>query len=138
MKILILGLNYAPERVGIAVYTTGLATALVKAGHEVSVVAGQPYYPAWKLMAGHRQAWQRTNEDGVDLLRCPLYIPADPTGARRILHHVSFALSVFLPTIFRALRQRPDLVLAIAPSIIAAPVGRLAAWAGGATAWLHI
>jgi colanic acid biosynthesis glycosyl transferase WcaI len=40
MKILVVGLNYAPEKVGIAVYTTGMAEALVARGHEVRVVAG--------------------------------------------------------------------------------------------------
>ncbi|MGV8833388.1 MAG: WcaI family glycosyltransferase [Devosia sp.] len=138
MKILILGLNYAPEPVGIAVYTTGLAVALTKAGHEVSVVAGQPYYPAWKLMAGHRQLWQRSQQDGVDLVRCPHYIPANPTGPRRILHHLSFALAAFVPTLSRAVFQRPDVVFTIAPSLLATPVARLAAWAGGSSAWLHI
>ena len=53
MKILILGLNYEPEKVGIAVYTTGLAENLVERGHEVRVIAAKPYYPAWKLMDGH-------------------------------------------------------------------------------------
>lgn len=138
MKILILGLNYAPEPVGIAVYTTGLATALVNAGHEVSVVAGQPYYPGWKLMADHQQRWQSGIEDGVDVLRCPHYIPSDPTGLKRILHHLSFALAAFVPIIARAVRQRPDVVFTVAPSLLAAPVARLAAVAGGSTSWLHI
>ena len=49
MKFLILGINYAPEMIGIAVYTTGLAERLAEEGHEVQVVTALPYYPAWKV-----------------------------------------------------------------------------------------
>ncbi len=53
MKILLLGINYAPEKVGIAIYTARMAEALVEQGHEVEVVAARPYYPGWRLMDGH-------------------------------------------------------------------------------------
>ncbi len=138
MKILILGINHAPEKIGIAVYTSAMATALAAAGHRVTVVAGQPYYPAWRLMPGHRQTFQRTVEDGVTIIRCPLYIPARPTGKKRLLHHFSFALSSVLPMLFSGIRFRPDVVFCIAPSLIAAPVGRLAATLCGARSWLHV
>ncbi len=138
MKILILGLNYAPERVGIAVYTTGLAKALIAAGHEVKVIAGQPYYPGWKLADGHPQTWKRSEEAGVDIIRCPHYIPANPTGRKRILHHASFALSAGFPALGQAIRMRPDLIFTVAPSLIAAPVARVAAALSGAKSWLHV
>lgn len=138
MKILVLGLNYAPEKVGIAVYTTGMAEALVAAGHQVTVIAGQPYYPVWKLLDGHRMAWDKRTENGVTVIRCPHYIPRQPNGIRRILHHATFALSTLFPALGQSLFNRPDLVLAIAPSIIGAPVARLAALLGGAKSWLHV
>src|SRR5581483_221283 len=53
MKILILGLNYAPEPVGIGPYTAGLATYLAENGHDVAVVAGKPYYPYWRVDEGY-------------------------------------------------------------------------------------
>ena len=69
MKILILGLNYAPEKVGIAVYTTGMAEFLAAKGHKVDVVCGQPYYPGWRIMEGH-SAWRysQTEENGVKVV----------------------------------------------------------------------
>jgi len=125
--------------VGIAVYTTGLAEALVRRGHEVQVVAGKPYYPGWKVPADFKRGYsRRTTEAGVDLTRVAHYVPADPTGFRRIVHHVTFALSAFIPTLIRAIAQRPDVVLTIAPSLIATPVARLAAAVTGARSWLHI
>ncbi len=139
MRLLILGLNYAPERVGVAVYTTGMAEALAAEGHEVRVIASQPYYPAWRVAKGYNPwAITTTEENGVSVMRVPHYIPADPTGAKRLLQHGSFAAAAFLPAVWNSLAWRPDLVLTIAPSLISAPVARLAAWLAGAHSWLHI
>ncbi|HTM76411.1 MAG TPA: WcaI family glycosyltransferase [Devosia sp.] len=139
MKILILGLNYAPERVGIAVYTSGMAEALVAMGHEVQVIAGRPYYPAWRIMEGHSAvSYGRTTENAVDITRVPHYIPRDPSGIKRLLHHASFALAALFPMLGRGLGWRPDVVVTVAPSLIAAPLARLAASLCGAQSWLHI
>ena len=46
LRVLILGLNYAPEPTGIAPYTTGMAHFLADAGHDVHVVTGLPALPA--------------------------------------------------------------------------------------------
>lgn len=139
MRVLVVGLNYAPEKVGIAVYTSGLAEALAAEGHEVRVIAGQPYYPAWRIMDGH-SAWSfsSSEENGVALMRVPHYIPAKPTGRKRLLHHASFAVAALLPALWNGMFWRPDMVLTVAPSLIAAPVARLAAFAAGARSWLHM
>ena len=139
MRVLIVGLNYAPEQIGVAVYTTGLAKMLAATGHEVHVIAGRPYYPGWQIMPGH-SAWtySRGDEHGVDVTRVPHYIPRLPTGMRRVLHHASFATSALLPAVIRALTWRPHLLLTIAPALIAAPVGLLAARLSGAHGWLHL
>lgn len=139
MKILILGINYAPEPVGIGPYTEGMATALAAAGHRVSAVVAKPYYPGWKIDPGHAGGgWRRSVEDGVALVRCPLYVPAQPSGARRVLHHASFALAALLPMLRSARAERPDIVLTVAPSLIAAPLALLAARIARARSWLHV
>jgi colanic acid biosynthesis glycosyl transferase WcaI len=139
MKILILGLNYAPEKVGIAVYTTGMAEALAQRGHDVRLVAGRPYYPSWKNMDGRGPlAFTHALEGGVHVLRVPHYVPAHPSGGKRLLHHVSFGLAALFPMLARGLFWRPDLVIAVAPSLIAAPVARMTAALCGARTWLHL
>lgn len=139
MKILFHGLNYEPEMIGIAVYTSGLAEDLARLGHQVSVVAAKPYYPAWRIRADHLgNPWQRTIKNGVDVTRTTLYVPQNPTALRRILHHVSFALSSAMPLLWRAWRSRPDVIVAIAPSLIASVVTRVVAKLVGARAWLHV
>lgn len=139
MKVLILGLNYAPEKVGIAVYTSGMAQSLAAMGHNVHIISGQPYYPTWKIEPSYpAYAYTRREEQGVDVTRVPHYIPARPSGTRRMLHHFTFALAAFFPTIWRGLTWRPDVVMTVAPSLISAPVASIAAKLAGAPSWLHI
>lgn len=137
-RILVLGINYAPEEIGIAVYTTGLCEALAARGVEVEVVTTWPYYPHW---LADRPAWRlygRETRHGVRILRCPIYVPRTPSGAKRMLHHISFACSVIVPLTLAALRRRPDLVLCVAPSLVAAPAATIAARLARAPSWLHI
>lgn len=138
MNCLLLGINYGPEVIGISVYSEGMARDMAARGNEVSVVTAVPYYPAWKIFDGWRNLWQRREEHGVRVTRCPLYVPARPSGARRIVHHASFALAALPVMLWIALTRRPDVVIVVAPSLIAAPVGLIAAKLVGAKTWLHI
>jgi colanic acid biosynthesis glycosyl transferase WcaI len=138
MKILFLGLNYAPEPIGIGLYSGDMCRAWAAMGHEVRAVVAAPYYPAWQIADEYRGGWKRTHEQGVDVTRCPLYVPREPSGAKRILHHLSFLLSSLGPALKAVIGQRPDLVFTVAPSLIAAPVAWLAALLGGAKSWLHV
>ncbi|MXP47735.1 WcaI family glycosyltransferase [Altererythrobacter luteolus] len=135
MNILIFGLNYAPEEIGIGPYTSNLAEFMLSRGHEVSVIAGNPYYPEWRLGAGYKQELSEEMVNGVRVCRVPHFIPVKPTGSMRVAHHLSFARN--------ALRQArmvsaADLVLAIAPSLIAAPIALRTAKRFDAVSWLHI
>jgi colanic acid biosynthesis glycosyl transferase WcaI len=138
MRLLFLGLNFAPEEIGIGPYSAGLLQAWVAAGNEAEAVVGQPYYPQWRAWPGYGGGWRRSVEHGVGLVRCPLYVPHRPTGVRRIVHHLSFAAASFVPMLWLAWRRRPGLVMTVAPSLIAAPVALIAARLVGAKAWLHV
>ena len=137
-RILFIGLNYAPEPIGIGPYSAGLAEALVERGHTVDAVVGQPYYPDWKLFDGFKRRWKTSVESGVSVTRCPHYIPANPTGSRRVAHHASFASSAY--PVARKLRRAtsPDLVFTVAPSMVAAPVALRMARRAGVPLWLHV
>ena len=137
MKILLLGLNYAPELIGTGPYTAGLVQALAERGHEVCAVVGQPYYPEWRPRPGHR-GWSREDLGSVRICRVPHFIPARPSGAMRLLHQFSFALAAAPILLSEAMFWRPDRVIAIAPSLMAAPLALLAARLCGASAWLHL
>jgi colanic acid biosynthesis glycosyl transferase WcaI len=139
MRILVVGINYAPDLIGVAKYNTELCEALVSFGHEVRVVTSPPYYPAWRIPQAYRSWFYRTEMvNGVSVTRSPIYVPRKPTGARRLIHHASFALTSLLPVVSTALRWRPDVVFSVAPSLMS---GALVAWIGrrvGALSWLHL
>lgn len=135
MQILILGLNYAPEPIGIGPYTAGLAEYLAARGHGVTVIAGNPYYPDWALADGFDPAGSSAIEFGVRVVRVPHFIPAKPTAPKRILHYLSFAKRARAAA---KVSGSADLVLAVAPALLAAPVALRAARNCRAVSWLHI
>ena len=139
MRILFLGINYWPEQIGIGLYSGDMCSAWAAARHEVRAVVAVPYYPAWKVFDGYRgKGWARRVENGVDLTRCPIYVPARPTGPRRIIHHLSFLAASLPPMLKAAFGHKPDIVVTSAPSLITAPVAWLTARLCGAKCWLHI
>jgi len=137
-RILVTGINYAPENIGTGKYTGELCEWLAGRGHQVRVVTAPPYYPAWKVWAGHRRFWfSRECRNNVDVIRCPIWVPARPRGLTRMLHLGSFALTSFL-AFMHATAWRPQVVITIAPTLASAPGARLLAALTGARSWLHI
>ena len=137
-RLLFLGLNYSPEAVGIGPYTAGLAEGLAARGHSVHAVVGQPYYPDWKLFDRYHRRWKRSVENGVSITRCPHYIPATPTGKRRIVHHLSFASAAYPSLRARAAQLRPEMIFTVAPSMATVPVAQRLARRLGIPLWLHV
>jgi len=148
MRILIVGINYAPELTGIGKYSGEMAEWLAAAGHEVHIVTAPPYYPEWKVADGYA-AWRygkevnlpqhRFDKKGGNLVvyRCPIWVPAQPSGLKRLLHLASFALSS-LPVMLGQVFWRPHLILVIEPPLFCAPAAWMCARLSGAKAWLHV
>jgi len=138
MRILIVGINYAPELTGIGKYTAEMAEWLASHSHEVRVVTAPPYYPEWRISNAY-SAWRYQHEDlsGVNIWRCPLWVPAKPSGLKRLIHLASFAISSF-PVMLRQILWNPDVVISIEPPLMCAPVSLLVSRLAGAKAWLHI
>lgn len=129
-RILIIGINYAPELTGIGRYTGEMGTWLAEQGADVQVVTGFPYYPEWKIRAGFRPHWFRKDTvAGAKLLRCPLYVPVRPTPLRRMLQDLSFMLtSLVAVTMLRCRRARFDEIWVASPSFLSGWVGLWAGW----------
>ena len=148
MRILIVGINYAPELTGIGKYSGEMAEWLAAAGHEVHIVTAPPYYPEWRVADGYA-AWRygkevnlpqhRFDKKGGNLVvyRCPIWVPAQPSGLKRLLHLASFALSS-LPVMLGQVFWRPHLILVIEPPLFCAPAAWMCARLSGAKAWLHV
>jgi colanic acid biosynthesis glycosyl transferase WcaI len=136
VKVLLYGLNYAPEPVGIGKFSGEMATWLAGRGHAVRVITAPPYFPEWQAR-GNR--YRREALQGVAVWRCPLWVPRHPSGLTRLLHLASFALSS-LPVLLAQRRWRPDVVLTVAPAFFCAPGALLLAGLCGrrTRSWLHI
>lgn len=138
VRILLYGLNFAPELTGIGKYTGEMARWLVEQGHEVRVVTAPPYYPEWRVHSGHAAgAYRREWWHGVDVIRCPLWVPKRVSGLKRLLHLASFAISS-LPALLAQWRWRPKLVWTVEPALFGTPGALLVAKLTGARSWLHI
>jgi colanic acid biosynthesis glycosyl transferase WcaI len=138
VKILLYGLNFAPELTGIGKYTGEMSKWLVDQGHDVRVITAHPYYPQWKVHQGFKgHTYRREAWSGVDVIRCPLWVPERASGIRRLLHLASFALSS-LPALFSQLRWRPQVVWVVEPALLCTPSALLLARLSGAVSWLHI
>jgi colanic acid biosynthesis glycosyl transferase WcaI len=139
LRILIYGLNYAPELTGIGKYTGEMAAWLAERGHEVRVVTAPPYYPAWRIREDYRGTWYRTEDArGQPLVyRTPLYVPKRPTGLKRIAHLISFMIGS-LPVMLRQTFWEPHLVFTVEPTFFCAPLTLFVAKSAGAACWLHV
>ena len=138
MRILLYGINFAPELTGTGKYTGELAEWLAARGHEVRVVTAPPYYPEWKVRQGYsRWLWRTEKGASLTVWRCPLWVPRNAGGLKRMLHLASFAITS-LPVVLRQISWRPDLVWVVEPTLACAPAAAFVAKASGGKSWLHI
>lgn len=139
LRLLIYGLNYAPEPTGVGRYTGEMAAWLQAQGHDVRVVTAYPYYPAWRVDDGYRSWWySAVDVDGVPVHRCPFWVPRRAGTLARLLHLASFTLSSLPVVLWLGRRWRPDVVWTVEPTIFCAPVALLGARLAGARSWLHV
>ena len=123
---------------GIGKYTGEMSSWLSENGNEVRVITTPPYYPDWKVWRSFSSMLYRfTVEDGVDIWRCPIFVPTRPKTLLRILHLISFAVSS-APVLFLQYFWRPKVVLVIAPTLFCAPQALLFSKVSGARSVLHI
>lgn len=138
MRILLHSAYFAPELTSIGKYNGEMAQWLVAQGHEVRVVTMAPHYPSWRVTPGYSSAWySRDVQGGVPVWRCPTWIPANPTGGRRLLSMALFGLSS-LPVLLRQAWWRPDVVIGVEPPLLAFVSTSLMAWCLRAKLWLHV
>ena len=139
MRILVYGLNAAPEPIGVGKYSGELASWLAKQGHGVRMISAPPYYPAWRVAPGYKASrYGRENRAGVTIYRCPLWVPSQPSGILRILHLLSFTFSSLPIALWQGFMWKPNAIIAIAPTMLVCPTVWIIARLSGAVAWLHV
>ncbi|AFY62428.1 WcaI family glycosyltransferase [Synechococcus sp. PCC 6312] len=138
MKILIYGLNYAPEITGVGKYTSEMAEWFAQAGHHVKVVTAPPYYPKWRILPPYKNCWTQEIVAGIRVYRSPLWVPAQPSALKRLIHLMSFAVSSFPVMAWQTFRFRPNIVCLLAPTIFCLPGAWVATRLTRGKLWLHI
>jgi len=138
MRILIQGLNFSPECIGIGKYTSEMADWLISQGHEIRVITSPPYYPKWQVWQGYK-SWRYSTEirNGIRVYRCPLWVPKKVGSLKRILHLLSFSFSS-APMFISLILWKPEVIFSIAPAFFSIPMTLVAAKMSGAKSWLHI
>ncbi len=98
MRILIVGINYFPERTSVSPFTTGLSEHLVAQGHNVHVVTAFPYYPEWRTWKEYRgRITQLEFRNGVEIRRVRHFIPWRASSlVQRLLHDFSFTIAALV------------------------------------------
>lgn len=138
MRILLVGLNYAPEVVGIGPYTTELAEHFAATGHDVSVLTSFPYYPHWKIDPAYRRKRPFVVEtiNRVRVVRSPILLPgAGHSMLRRILFDSSSAMTSLTAS---AGIGAVDLVICVSPPLQLGVTAWLIARSRGARLVLHL
>ena len=138
MRILLNSLNYHPELTGTGKYSGEMAEWLSGKGHEVRVIAAPPYYPEWSVAQDYSSyKYKKEIINGVMVWRCPLYVPSKPSGIKRLIHLISFAISSF-PVLVSQFIWRPQLVITIEPTFFSAPFVWSMSRVFRTQCWLHI
>ena len=138
MKILLISTNYSPELTGVGKYSGEMISWLAERGHEVRVVCAPPYYPQWRVGKGY-SSWKFQIENSLNkkVYRCPLWVPAKPSGLKRLIHLASFAFSS-LPIVLRQIIWRPAVVICVEPPLFNSFGAIIAGKLSGAKSILHI
>jgi colanic acid biosynthesis glycosyl transferase WcaI len=112
LKILIVSQYFWPENFRI----NDLAQGLVKIGHDVTVLTGQPNYPSGRFFEGYH-FWGRAREtfQGIQVVRVPLLARGNGRTIRLLLNYLSFA---FFASLLGPLRcsGSADIILVYEPS----------------------
>ena len=125
MRVIVWGINYAPEFTGIAPHSVALCEFLRGQGHDVEMVTTFPYYPTWQKRPEDRGRLYRTDlVNGVRVHRCWHFVPAHVSALKRILHEGSF---VFTSTLRVLALGRPDIYVVVSPPLFLG----VAAWFAG-------
>ena len=93
-----MGLIIIQKIAAIGLYTTQKVEALVSKGHNVTVITGFPYYPAWEIKREYKTKPYLFEEEikGVRVLRSKQYVPKKANIFKRIVHLISFTFGNFI------------------------------------------
>ncbi|WP_426370155.1 WcaI family glycosyltransferase [Pseudocolwellia sp. HL-MZ7] len=138
MKLILNSLNYSPELTGIGKYNGEMCLELVTRGVNVNVIVAPPYYPEWEVHEGFSGFLYKTEKkEGVNVIRCPLYVPKNVSTIKRLIHLSTFAISSAF-ALLTQLFKKPDVVFLVQPTLFCAPFVLLFCKLTGAKSIMHV
>ena len=137
MRVIVWGINYAPEITGIAPHNVALCEFLrERGGDDVEMVTTFAYYPAWRKSAEDRHQLFRTDViNGVPVHRCWHFVPARVSAWKRIIHEATF---VFTSTLRMLSLKRPDVYVIASPPLLLGMAAWLVSRIKGAPFVFHV
>lgn len=140
-RLLLIGANFAPEPTGIGKYSGEMIQWLSDNGYDCTVMASYPYYPHWQVQPPYvkNRYWYKKEVQGkITVHRCPQYIPADPSGKKRIIMDLSYLLSAFFKLLQLLTAKKFDVVIVVGPPFHLGFLGVLYKKIRGAKLFYHI
>lgn len=116
--VLVHGINFYPEQTGMGKYTAGMVDYMVQHGIACTVLTSYPFHPEWKVKPPYKNGsyTKEVLHNGLlKVYRCPMYVPANPTGITRIMQETSFILSSSLILLKLAFRNKFEAFIVISP-----------------------
>lgn len=139
MKILLISLNYSPELTGIGKYNGEMLEKLHKCGIEVEAIVAPPYYPEWRVNQQYKSyLYKKEFVNGINITRCPLYVPSKVTTIKRLLHLSTFAVSSSIALLAKFIKSKPDVIFLVQPTLFCAPATLLFSKLFGVKTVMHI
>jgi colanic acid biosynthesis glycosyl transferase WcaI len=123
MRVIVWGINYAPEFTGIAPHSVALCEFLHARGHDARMVTTFSYYPTWRKRAEDAGQLYRTDLiNDVPVYRCWHFVPRKVSALKRILHEASF---IFTSTLRLLSLPRADVYVLVSPPLLLGMAGWL-------------
>ena len=117
MRVLYLSQYFAPEIGATQTRAYEMAHHLVTAGHRVTMVAEVPNHPSGIIPPEYRgKLWERSELDGIEVLRVWVKASPDKTFARRMAFYLTYMISATMAGLFLA-RGRYDALVATSPPL---------------------
>ena len=136
MRVVVWGINYAPEITGIAPHNVALCEYLQNNGIDVEMVTTFAYYPAWRKRPEDRGRLFRTDViNGVRVHRCWHFVPERVSAMKRIIHEGTF---VFTSTLRALALKRADVYVIPSPPLLLGVAAWFIAGIKGAPFVFHV
>jgi len=126
VRVTILTQYYPPEIGAPQARLSELASALVRRGHDVTVLTAMPSYPVGKIYPGYGGLLQRETRDGVRVIRTIVFPTQRADFFGRLANYFSFACSAGIMGTF--LLQRCEYLIVESPPLFLGLTGLWLSW----------